>query len=62
MRESNRHDHTLLLFFTAIFIFNSPLTSWWSYLKLPWYAMFVVWAAFILLAAVNFSRDDENGH
>ncbi len=61
MNEKNRHDHTLLIFFAAVFIFNSPLTNWWSLLGLPWYAIFIVWAGFILLAALNLKRDPSDG-
>lgn len=62
MSDKNRHDHTLLIFFAAIFVFNSPLTNWWSYLGLPWYAIFIVWAVFILIAAMNQMRDTNDGH
>jgi len=61
MSDFPRHDHTLLIFFAAIFIFNSPLTSWWSRLGLPWYAIFIVWAVFILLVAMNHKRDTKDG-
>ena len=61
MSEKSRYDHTLLIFFAAIFVFNSPLTSWWSLIGLPWYTIFVVWAIFILVAAINLSRDAGNG-
>lgn len=62
MSDKNRHDHTLLIFFAAVFVFNSPLTSWWSLLGLPWYAIFIVWAAFIIIAAMNLMRDANDGH
>jgi len=61
MSEKSRHDHTLLIFFAAIFVFNSPLTSWWSLIGLPWYTIFVVWAIFIVVTAMNLSRDAGNG-
>lgn len=62
MSEKNRHDHTLLIFFAAIFVFNSPLTNWWALIGLPWYAIFLVWAAFIVVAAINLNRDASDGH
>jgi len=62
MSEKSRHDHTLLIFFAAVFIFNSPLTAWWSLLGLPWYAIFIVWAAFILITAMNLRRESNDGH
>jgi len=62
MSDKNRHDHTLLIFFAAVFVFNSPLTSWWSLLNLPWYAIFIVWAAFITIAAINLMRDANDGN
>jgi len=62
MSDKNRHDHTLLIFFAAVFVFNSPLTNWWSLLGLPWYAIFVVWAVFIAVSAVNLKRDANDGH
>ncbi len=61
MSDKTRHDHTLLIFFAAVFVFNSPLTNWWSLIGLPWYAIFVVWALFILIAAVNLTRDTNDG-
>lgn len=61
MNDKSRHDHTLLIFFAAIFVFNSPLTHWWSLIGLPWYTIFVVWAVFIVVAAMNLSRDVGNG-
>lgn len=61
MSEKNHHDHTLLIFFAAIFIFNSPLTNWWALIGLPWYAIFVVWALFIVVAATNLYRDTGDG-
>jgi len=62
MSDKNRHDHTLLIFFAAIFVLNSPLTDWWSALALPWYAIFIVWGVFIALAAINAMRDSDDGH
>lgn len=61
MSEKNRHDYTLLIFFAAIFVFNSPLTNWWSLIGLPWYTIFMVWAVFIVVAAMNLSRDASDG-
>jgi len=61
MSEKSRHDHTLLIFFAAVFVFNSPLTNWWSLIGLPWYTIFVIWAIFIVLAAMNLSRDTGDG-
>ncbi len=61
MSEKRRYDHTLLIFFVAVFVFNSPLTNWWSLIGLPWYAIFVVWAIFIVVAAMNLSRDTGDG-
>jgi len=61
MSEKTRHDHTLLIFFAAIFIFNSPLTNWWSLIGLPWYTIFVVWGVFIAVAALNLKRDASDG-
>lgn len=61
MSDKTRHDHTLLIFFAAVFVFNSPLTNWWSLIGLPWYAIFVVWALFIVIAAVNLTRDTNDG-
>ena len=62
MNDKHRPDHTLLIFFAAVFVFNSPLTNWWSLLGLPWYGIFVVWAIFILIAAINLKRDVGDGH
>ena len=39
------------MFLLALFLFASPLIGWWSTLALPWYAMFVPWAAVVALAA-----------
>ena len=61
MSEKRRYDHTLLIFFAAVFVFNSPLTNWWSLIGLPWYTIFVVWAIFIVVAAMNISRDTGDG-
>jgi len=56
-----RHDHTLLIFCAALFLFNSPLTSWWSGLRLPWYALFVLWMLIIVLVAMNQWRGTDRG-
>ena len=61
MSEKSRYDHTLLIFFAAVFIFNSPLTNWWAFVGLPWYSIFVVWAIFILVTAINLNRDTDDG-
>lgn len=62
MSDKNRPDHTLLIFFAAVFVFNSPLTNWWAVLGLPWYSIFIVWAAFIIVAAMNLMRNADDGH
>lgn len=61
MNEQQPQDHTLLILCAAVFIFNSPLTSWWSQLSLPWYAMFIPWAVVILMVAINQWRGDTHG-
>jgi len=60
MKEQPRHDHTLLKFFAALFVFNSPLTNWWSSLQLPWYAIFIFWAIFIALVALNLRQKSSS--
>lgn len=50
---SQRYDHTLLILIAAVFLFVSPLTSWWSSLELPWYAIFLPWAIVVVLIALN---------
>jgi ABC-type branched-subunit amino acid transport system permease subunit len=37
----------------ALFVINSPLTSWWAALSLPWYAMFIPWLVVIVLVWWN---------
>jgi len=46
-------DHTLLIGAAALFVINSPLTSWWAALSLPWYAMFIPWLVVIVLVWWN---------
>ena len=60
MSSSSRNDHTLLIFLLALFLFNSPLSSLWSTLQLPWYSIFIAWLVVIVLAAFNHRRGDDN--
>jgi len=62
MSDKPRYDHTLLIFLAALFIFNSPLSNWWSKIGLPWYTIFLVWAGFIFLVIVNNKRDTDDGN
>jgi len=60
--QSQRYDHTLLILIAAVFLFVSPLTSWWSAFELPWYAIFIPWALVVALIAMNqhrLRRDDD---
>jgi len=60
--QSRRQDHTLLILIAAVFLFTSPLTSWWSSLSLPWYGIFIPWGFMVALIAMNQSwqdRDDD---
>ena len=60
--QPRRHDHTLLILIAAVFLFVSPLTSWWSALSLPWYAIFLPWAFIVVLIAMNqrWQNPDDN--
>jgi len=55
-------DHTLLVVFVAVFIFNSPLTSWWAAFNWPWYSIFIPWAGVIGLTAINQLRQPRDRH
>ena len=46
-------DHSLLIFFLGVFLFNSPLRQWWAELALPWYAIYIPWLTVIVLVAIN---------
>lgn len=51
MRRST--DLTLLTTLTALFVFHSPFTRWWTGLGMPWYSVFLLWLLVIVLVAVN---------
>ena len=48
-RHRTRSDHTLLIVILAIFVFNSPFTTWWTQQALPWYTIFLLWLGLIAL-------------
>jgi hypothetical protein len=56
-----RHDYTLLLLVLALFVFHSPFARWWASLGLPWYTVYLLWAAVIALVAYNQIRDSSAG-
>lgn len=58
-RKLGRTDYTLLIFALAVFLFNSPLNSWWASLSLPWYMVFILWAVIIVLVAWNQMRQEH---
>lgn len=58
--QSQRFDHTLLILIAAVFLFVSPLTSWWSSFELPWYAIFIPWAVVVALIAMNQHRQQRD--
>lgn len=59
MSERPASDHALLICLLGLFLINSPLTSWWSALLLPWYAMFAPWLLVIVLVAWNQRRRQD---
>lgn len=48
--------HALLIMLSAIFIFHSPFTRWWTELNLPWYTVFVLWFILIVLVALDSAK------
>ena len=61
MSERPPRERAALVFLLAVALFVSPLTGWWSALPLPWWAMFVPWAAVIALAALAGERRGRGG-
>jgi len=60
--DNSRLDYTILLFIIALFVFNSPFATWWSRLHLPWYTIFLVWLAIIIMIAAKQRHGDSDGH
>jgi hypothetical protein len=60
--QPRSNDHTVLILLAALFLFISPLTAWWSSLALPWYSIFFVWGAVVLLIAVNQRWQNPDDH
>lgn len=58
-QDTPNHDHTILLFVLALFVFHSPLSNWWTSLNLPWYVIFIFWGVLIALIAINRHRSDR---
>lgn len=45
-------DRAILLFLLGLFLFASPLTSWWSNPERAWYLPYGLWLGLIVLAFV----------
>jgi hypothetical protein len=43
-------DRVILLFLFALFLFVSPLVTWWATPEQPWYLPYLLWALIIVLA------------
>lgn len=42
---------SLLVFLLAVLMLCSPVTAWWMRPSMPWFTVYVVWLALILLTA-----------
>ena len=57
----SRLDFTLLALILGILLFNSPLFTWWTDTKPPWYLSYALWALLIVAIALSHfgtQRDD----
>lgn len=55
-------DRVILLFLLALFLFASPLKSWWAADDTTWLAPYLIWGAIIALAFWLQRRLDRHDH
>ncbi|MEX0731901.1 MAG: hypothetical protein WED00_18500 [Aquisalimonadaceae bacterium] len=49
LQDQGPGTHSVLIFLLAVFLVASPFTTWWMSAAAPWYFIYALWIAIIVL-------------